>query len=229
MKNNDFFLLRLPLVGKILKRIYYRFFNHPKSFRGSENFWIQRYNAGGNSGPGSYNKLAEFKAEIINTFVQNNQIKTVVDFGCGDGNQLQLAKYPSYIGFDVSPKAISMCQELFMDDTSKVFKLTNQYAGEKGELAISLDVIFHLVEDKVFNTYMERLFNASSRFVIIYASNFEDNNTNRTPQLKHRNFSKWIEENCRQWKLIDHIPNRYPLRNDPYNESFSEFFIYEKQ
>ena len=40
-----------------------------KTFPGSEEYWKKRYNSGGHSGDGSYNKLAEFKAKILNNFV----------------------------------------------------------------------------------------------------------------------------------------------------------------
>ena len=40
-----------------------------KSFAGSAAYWEERYRRGGNSGAGSYGKLAEFKAEVINDFV----------------------------------------------------------------------------------------------------------------------------------------------------------------
>ncbi|MDR2439202.1 MAG: class I SAM-dependent methyltransferase [Planctomycetaceae bacterium] len=82
-------------------------------FPGSKRYWDNRYCQGGNSGAGSYGRLAEFKAEILNKFVTENNINSVIEFGCGDGNQLMLANYPYYIGVDVSPKAIEICRELF--------------------------------------------------------------------------------------------------------------------
>ncbi len=65
-------------------------------FPGSDKYWEQRYAVGGNSGVGSYGKFANFKAEVINKFVREHKIKSVIEFGCGDGNQLKLANYPSY-------------------------------------------------------------------------------------------------------------------------------------
>ena len=54
----------------------------------SRNYWNQRYLKGGNSGNGSYNNNAIFKGEIINKFIKNKNIKSLIDFGVGDGNQL---------------------------------------------------------------------------------------------------------------------------------------------
>lgn len=60
---------------------------------------------GGNSGAGSYNKIAIFKAKIMNQFVAENDIQHVIEFGFGDGAQLMRAKYPEYTGLDVSVSA----------------------------------------------------------------------------------------------------------------------------
>ena len=94
-------------------------------FPGSKQYWIERYEAGRTSGAGSYNELAEFKAEIINAFVVDHGIQTVMDFGCGDGNQLQLANYPDYTGFDVSPRAVDLCRNIFSsDDRKRIMQLS---------------------------------------------------------------------------------------------------------
>jgi hypothetical protein len=45
---------------------------------------------------GSYGKFAAFKAEVLNAFVQEMRVDTVIEFGCGDGNQLTLARYPLF-------------------------------------------------------------------------------------------------------------------------------------
>ena len=42
----------------------------------SNKFWNDRYVKGQNSGAGSYNELAQFKADIINNFIEKNQIKS---------------------------------------------------------------------------------------------------------------------------------------------------------
>ena len=38
---------------------------------------------------------------------------------------------------------------------------------------------------------------------------------------------RWIEENLAGWKLIRHIPNRYPYRGDYTEGSWADFFVYE--
>jgi SAM-dependent methyltransferase len=190
----------------------------------SEKYWIDRYAAGRNSGSGSYNHLAEFKAEILNNFVDTQQVRSVIEYGCGDGNQLKLANYPQYIGFDVSPGAIALCQQIFAGDPSKGFKLAKDYDNERAELTLSLDVLYHLIEDSVFESYLTRLFDSATKYVIIYSSNKDEQQS--LSHIKHRKFTQWVEQNCQQWELIQHIPNRYPDNGNHEQTSFADFYIY---
>ncbi len=64
----------------------------------SKAYWSGHYSAGRRSGGGSYGKLAAFEAEVLNGFVRENAIGSVIEFGCGDGNQLGLSNYPAYLG-----------------------------------------------------------------------------------------------------------------------------------
>lgn len=218
----------IPVVGPSVLRIYRACINTLKPFPGSHNYWMHRYEAGRDSGDGSYNKLAEFKAKIINEFVLENEIKSVIEYGCGDGNQLSLAQYPSYIGFDISPEAITMCRKRFSRQDTKTFKLMKEYDSETAELTLSLDVIFHLVEDDVFADYMNRLFDSSERFVIIYSSDTDKNPEGQVAHVRHRLFSKWIRENKPNWRLLRHIPNEFPFTGDTRTGSFANFYIYKR-
>lgn len=196
----------------------------------SKDYWERRYLEGENSGSGSYNQLAEFKAEILNEFVERNHINRVIEWGCGDGNQLKLAKYPVYVGFDVSLKAVELCKKIFEYDETKKFIWCGYDCFQNqdvGELAISLDVIFHLIEDDVYNEYMRRLFDSSNKYVCIYSSNFEEQTA---VHVRHRKFSVWIENNLnKQWKLIRFVKNRYPYSVElPDVTSFSDFYFYER-
>ena len=196
----------------------------------SKDYWERRYLEGGTSGSGSYNQLAEFKAEILNEFVAKNHINKVIEWGCGDGNQLKLAKYPVYIGFDVSWTAIELCKKIFENDNTKKFIWCGGDNFENvdiGDMTISLDVIFHLIEDDVYNQYMRRLFTSSNKYVCIYSSNAEGQ---IAVHVKHRKFTAWIEDNLNgQWKLIKFVKNRYPYSEElPDTTSFSDFYFYEK-
>ena len=191
----------------------------------SRQYWENRYAAGGNSGEGSYNKLAKFKADFLNNFVANNRIKRVVEFGCGDGNQLLLANYPRYIGLDVSSTIIKQVTNKFLGDETKSFFLYNSDCFQdnlgiiNGDLTLSLDVIYHLIEDDVYQAYMLHTFDSSSRYVIIYSTNFDQL---LSRHVKHRKFSDWISRNRKEWKLLEQADNQYP------ELSKAQFFVFEK-
>jgi hypothetical protein len=219
-------------MTKLIKKLFKPDYHQKKKsspFQGSADYWENRYFSGGDSGVGSYGFFSEFKAEVLNDFVASHNIKKVIELGCGDGHQLMMANYPDYLGFDVSNTTVLRCRELFKSDHHKSFRSMNEYISEKADLSLSLDVIFHLVEDKVFEHYMKILFEASTRYVIIYSSDSDDNRGyERSPHIRHRKFTNWIRENLEGWSLIAHIPNRYPYQGDYTKGSFCDFFIYEK-
>lgn len=222
----------VPVVGRIAQKASLALSR--RHFAGSKDYWEERYRNEGTSGPGSIGRLAVFKAEVINGFVEEHDIHSVIEFGCGDGNQLALAQYPSYIGLDVSKTAILLCSQRFQNDYSKSFFLYDQecfidrHSILTADLALSLDVIFHLVEDQVFDSYMKHLFAAADRFVIIYSSDTDKNPLVQGPSFRNRKFSSWIESNRSDWKLLERIPNKYPYQGDQQSGSVSDFFIYQK-
>jgi SAM-dependent methyltransferase len=196
------------------------------AFSDSANFWEENYAQGGNSGNGSYGALAEGKSQFLNELVKARTVRSVIEFGCGDGNQLSLADYPRYIGLDVSRTAIGLCWRRFADDLTKSFFLydgdcfTDRAGIFTADLALSLDVIYHLTEDAVFETYLRHLFAAGQRLVVIYATNAELGGT--APHVRHRHFTPWVKANCPQWRLsgVTQGPNTELARAD--------FFVYER-
>jgi len=222
---------QMPVIGPTTKGLWQMV--RPIVFRLAEfhspNYWDARYAAGGNSGAGSYGNLAMFKAHVLNEFVAENHIDSVIEFGCGDGNQLSLSSYPQYTGLDISPRAVKRCQEHFRGDPTKRFLVYDQghLTTEKAELALSLDVIYHLVEDPIYLRHMRDLFEAATHFVIIYSDNLES--PRDSLHVRHRRFSDWIEQNQPGWNLIRHIPNKYPPELGMQLGSWADFWIYGKE
>jgi SAM-dependent methyltransferase len=196
-------------------------------FRDSASYWEKRYQKGRTSGVGSYGRLAEFKAEVLNDFVERDGVQSVIEFGCGDGTQLALARYPRYVGVDVAQGSIAICEQRSAGDTNKSFYLTSKLPTDLGkfDLALSLDVVYHLVEDAVFDTYMRSLFAHAGRFVIIYSSNKVE--LSGVPHVRHRSFTKWIEQHAPQWQQFGNVGNRYPYDpKRPDDTSFADFYFF---
>lgn len=202
-------------------------------FAGSAEYWQRRYLRGGNSGSGSYGALAEFKASVLNRFVEQYRLKSVIDFGCGDGHQLSLAEYPSYIGFDVAREAIRFCKTRFAADPTKSFFLydpecfVDRTECFRAEVAISCDVLFHLVEDPVFEAHLKHLFQCATRFVVIYSSDCDL--ITHSPHERHRRFSDYVSKTFLEWQLLEKIENPYPLaKYPPPLGSLADFYVYRR-
>lgn len=193
-------------------------------------YWESRYASDGNSGDGSYGRLATFKATVINNLVKEKAILSVIEFGCGDGNNLTHYDFQCYTGVDVSKTAIGMCRRRFAHMPYS-FKTLADYITEPSaiqDMAISIDVIFHLVEDEVYQDYMERLFSCSSKCVLIYSSCV---NYQQAEHVRHRNFLHWVASKMPKWSLTKVIPNEFPapdLMADLPGTSFADFYLYER-
>lgn len=183
----------------------------------TKNIWEQRYKRGGNSGKGSYNEYCKFKKNVINDYVLENNIENCIDFGCGDGNQLSFFEISNYIGIDISDYIIKKNKIKYKQDITKKFysypefdKLNQQPV----DLTLSLDVIYHLMEDRLFINYLKNLFKFSKKHVIIYSTNIEYPKTTHT---NGRRFTKYVDEMFPEWKLHKFIKHLS-----------ADFFIYQK-
>jgi SAM-dependent methyltransferase len=211
---------KIPVVESLRRRF---------GFQGSSSYWEKRYRLGGSSGSGSFGRLAEFKAHTLNEYVEKNDIQSVIEFGCGDGAQLALARYPRYVGIDITEGSISACRKRFAGDAAKSFYVTDQMPSGLGrfDLVLSLDVIYHLVEDEVYDAYMRSLFAQADRVVAIYSSNSTD--PSDAPHVRHWNFTEWIKANQPQWRKTGYLPNFFPYDPArPSDTSFADFYFFEK-
>ncbi len=195
--------------------------------RSSADYWERRYRAGLTSGGGSYDALAQYKADVLNEFVRANGVLSVIELGCGDGNQLMLAKYPRYLGLDVSRAAVNLCLGKFGEDASKSFlwydpQFTVRLASfVRADLTLSLDVIYHLLEDVVYRAYLRDLFSLTRRFVIVYSSNRDERS--EVWHVRHHKFTDDVARDHPQFALREHRPNPHS------GQTFADFYVFEKR
>jgi glycosyltransferase involved in cell wall biosynthesis len=214
-------LAAVPGTGRVLAVL------RKRRFGSSSQYWEQRYRVGESSGVGSYGRFAEYKAGVLNRFFAEHNIRKVADFGCGDGNQLRLLDCPEYLGLDVSPAAVEKCRAAYRDDPTKSFIVNSgpeaiARVREFGpELSMSLDVIYHLVEDATFERYLTNLFDVSSRYVVVYSTNFDKRYD--FPHQVDRKFTDFVTRRIRGWTLLEVLVNPH---KGP--DSQSDFYIYER-
>jgi hypothetical protein len=189
----------------------------------SASYWEERYSNGGNSGFGSRGELACYKASIVNSIATRLSAERAIEFGCGDGFQLGLFRFHSYLGFDPSSSAVHKCRELYAADSSKRFELLESYGGEQADMTLSLDVIYHLVEDDVFDLHMSSLFRAALKAVVIYSSDFD---SPRIGHQRHRTFQRSIKAREPGWKLLEIQRNLHPYDPKTGKGSLASFYTY---
>lgn len=180
------------------------------AFTGSAHYWESRCTRGGTSGNGSHGTPAAGKQEFLSYFVAANRINSTTEFGCGDGHQLSLANYPHYVGLDVSRAAIARCKRRSGGDQTISFFLYNSgcfvdHANLfRSDLAISLDVVHHLVEDDTFEAHGRHLFAPAGQYAIVYA--LDQDRAAIASHVRHRRFSGWIAKNCSAQRLAEIVP-----------------------
>lgn len=195
-------------------------------FSGSAEYWERRYQRGHDSGEGSGGELAAYKAEYLNAFVDDHGIRSVLELGSGDGRQLALARYPRYLGLDVSQTAVELCRRRLRDRANRAIVWLDPHRSRAidgfltAELALSLDVLYHLVEDHRYEDHLRLLFGASREWVIVYSSN--EVRTGFEAHVKHRAFTRDVERWFPDFVLQTESPNPWAPR------THSRFFVFRR-
>lgn len=150
--------------------------------------------------------------------IEREAIRSVIDWGCGDGGQLALVRLPAaYVGVDISRTAVAKCRTLFPSRRFAVVTLEDdppKYC--RGELGLSMDVIFHLVKDHDFKVYLRRLFSNAERFVCIYGTDYDEP---QRAHMRHRHFTPYVGRYYPGWQLCDR----------PSKETGTGFFLYARR
>ena len=183
----------------------------------SSEIWKQRSS---NSGVGSRGDLAKYKIDFINNFIKENNIKNMIDFGCGDLQIASRLEVEEYLGVDIvehkHPNNIK--SDKFETIVCRFDKLPRI---EKAELCTCLDVFYHILSDekKYLETAIQEIVNHSSKFIIIYAQDSYRSEFNNW--RGHMNNSPWRQ-----------IMEKYKLsllfeQEEPQRGSSAKFFVYE--
>lgn len=163
------------------------------------NEWDERYLQGGNSGRGSYGHHATGKAGYVNNVIDTYNIKSINDLGHGDGNQLTYFKGDfKYYGYDISTVINDRLREQYKGNDKYTF-VRSLDEMEKCDLALSLDVLYHIIDPEQWVYYLDKLFSLG-KYVLIYAVDLDKH---VTTYFKARPFTGYIKENFKNYELID--------------------------
>lgn len=131
-------------------------------------YWEDRYAKGGNSGSGSYGDNAKFKADVINRVILEYDCKDMVEFGCGDCNQMKMFDKIPYIGYDISPTIIKKnWHDYGVGDVEfGVMDMDGDYKNIR-DLSVCVDVLFHLTIEEDWLKLIDHVCNAAKKMIII--------------------------------------------------------------
>ncbi|GMQ59651.1 hypothetical protein AN1V17_40500 [Vallitalea sediminicola] len=190
-------------------------------------YWDKRYLNKGTSGLGSYGDLADFKGEMVNHFIKNNDIGSVIEFGCGDGNQLKKIEYKKYVGLDVSKVSVDKCKEIFVKDGDKEFYLYEPGMIDKldikvkPDMVVCLDVLYHITDEQHFIKTLDDAFKIDCPYIIFYTM-LKKPEIQLANHLKYRNIFDYLTK-YKGYSIKKIINQKYP------EQSYSDFMIIEKE
>ena len=198
----------------------------------SEEYWKQRYSEyssrlfKGASGNGRLPFRVNYKSKVLNEIIVKYKISSIIDFGCGDGILASKLHIDRYDGLEIDESLVDELSRQFQSKPNYNFstKIKSTWP-ERHDLALSVDVIFHLLEDDVYRSYMFQLFSGKSDYVVIRSSNHEELGMGRNGHIRHRNFSEFVSKNFGQYNLIA----KYGPRRKRFYLSISDrdfFFVY---
>ncbi|MGO4529874.1 methyltransferase domain-containing protein [Paenibacillus sp. 2TAF8] len=188
-------------------------------------YWEQTYRSGETSGRGSYGVLAEFKAEVVNALIQREGIHRVIEFGCGDGNQLKYMNYGEYLGMDVAASSVKQCASLYASDPSKSFMVyTPGLWFNRGflqaDLTVCLDVLYHITDEADFRATLSDVLHTSTQWVVLY-TRLKEQGDSGVQTIQDRNLFHYLFD-YPEFKVHEITRQRYP------EQSSADFVILKR-
>lgn len=184
-------------------------------------YWERRYRDGRTSGAGSEGDEGAYKAAYLSKFIADHDVNTIVDWGCGDGQVLELVDLHGayYRGMDISPTIVDRMTVKFPLLDFSVPTRKGRHVGKPFDLALSFDVLFHFPDEIDYADYLGQLFDSAEKYVMIYSTNYAGGRTSR--HVFRREFTPDIAERFPDWELT--------TVETPLREGLASFFVYEKK
>jgi len=153
--------------------------------------------------------------------INKYDLKSISDVGCGECTLLPyLQGIRKYYGYDISPAVLSKVSKNAQDGFSKEFiLLTNNTKIVSSDLVLSLEVIFHQVNDDEYLDYMRKLVNSNGEYLLILTMNEGILKTNhiKNRHIKYRDISKFMDST--NYSLVEKFP---------FTERTSTYYLYKK-
>jgi trans-aconitate methyltransferase len=167
-------------------------------------------------GSGSVGHLAEWKVDLVNTLVCENGARSLLDLGCGDGRVSEGFEVETYLGLDPSPVAVAEARKRVGDRTGWSVQEYEPAAimGQTppADVSVSLDVVFHLIDDRLYFAYLTHLFHCTRMAVGIYSTNWDGP---AHAHMRHRNVEQDVADWFPGWYLDESVAPPWPTMHYP--------------
>jgi SAM-dependent methyltransferase len=157
-------------------------------------YWARRYATGGTSGAGSRGAEAEEKVRLVQRVIDERGVRSVLDLGCGDGYVASRLRVAEYVGYDPAPSALALCRAAMPGRT-----FVGELPAGPFDLVLSLDVMFHLVDDADYREHLAALFGAPEpwrRYSMVHGTNHEERGA---AHVRHR---RWLDDLPPEWSVV---------------------------
>ena len=166
-----------------------------------------------------------------------------MELGCGDGQNASLLDFDRYIGLDISEVALRRARSACADKENFGFHaitgegvdealkrlIYEENRGAPPDLALSMDVILHLIEDDVYHRYLKDLASLGAKYLLVYSSNHDGARTatpeNTPPHVLHRVYVPDFLRINPSWTVARQFPN--PEYGDEW-ERHAFFVLFKK-
>lgn len=151
-------------------------------------YWDQRYETC-HSGIGSYGQWADFKLQRIKEI---SEVSSILDVGFGDLNMgvkiAQLFPRASYLGLDISETALQRAMVSKLVPRFHFKLIENSVFSHPSDLALCLDVLFHITQDEEYENMLKSLKRSWTKFLFLTVYKNECVNLPKRPHIKIREF-----------------------------------------
>eukprot|EP00928_Gymnodinium_smaydae_P084310 TRINITY_DN6757_c1_g1_i1.p1 TRINITY_DN6757_c1_g1~~TRINITY_DN6757_c1_g1_i1.p1 ORF type:complete len:326 (+),score=60.79 TRINITY_DN6757_c1_g1_i1:70-1047(+) len=228
-----------------------------REIRTTQDYWELRYKIGGSSrglvgDSDTAYTFYEYRTEVLRQLFESGSlggsVASVLDMGVGDGLQAGMLlsntkSVKKYVGIDLSHRMVRELRRSFEDNLKKNgfwrpdlevafygydgYTLPAELGQHQFDIALSLQVIMHLLEDALFDSYMTKLFDpaASWRHVIIQADNVQ---TAQYNHIRGWRFTDWIAEHAPMWVLRERYVFEEFLPREIANRPGDALWIYSR-
>ena len=165
------------------------------------------------SGIGSHDeKCVNRSITYINNFIKEHNIKSLLDFGCGDFNIGSKLNIDMYYGVDISKDLIEYNKLKYEDELHKFIFNNESYNNlPSTDLIIIKEVLQHLDNDKI-KEILDHLIHITNKYIIIFDTSYNDD-ININPNLNITNITTLISsKEIKNYNLHPELP--------PFNYDF---------